>query len=348
MKRFSIHFVLLILLVSIAGCSNPYSNNVKKNSNVSAAANQNESTGEAINLTWASGSLGGGWYSMAGGLSSMIQEKSSNINIRVIPGGSLQNIPFIAKGTAQLAFEQPAFITAGKNGEDPFDKKYSDLLAVGNGFGLNYFHFAIDPSIGVESIDEIFEKKLPINIAVTPVNNTDEWVLRKFLEYYGVTYEDIESWGGKIFHGSYTEQAQQFKDGNVDVMFTQLALPGSAITEASNGRDLKILPMSDDLIEYLSQYGIEKGVIPANTYPEVINGDEDIQMAAMGTLLVASNKVPEDVVYNITKTINESQDRLKSIHSALNGFSSEKAIEGLGTDLHPGAEKYYKEIDVIK
>ena len=338
----------IIMLVFILGACGASPSTKEKETGSSESGKSSDTSGKPVNMTWAAGSLGGGWYSMAGGIASIIKEKNPNINIKVIPGGSLQNIPFLDQGQAQIAWEQPAFVIAGVNGEEPFKSKSPDLVAVGNGFGVNYFHFAVGEDTGINSIEEIFKKKMPIKIAVTPVNNSDEWVFRKFLEYYGVTYKDIKSWGGDVFFGSYTEQSEQFKNKNVDAVFAQLSLPGSSITESSTSRKMKVLPMSDDVIEHLSKYAISKGTIPAGTYSNLVNGNEDIQTAVMGNILVASKKVPEDVIYEITKIINESKDRLPSIHASLKEYSPEKAINDLGTTLHPGAEKYYKEAGIIK
>lgn len=355
-SRVILMFMLMFTMVVVTACGadseqNTEGDQTSHESNGEQSNDGSEANGsfnEPVSLTWASGSLGGGWYSMAGGISTLIHEHQSNISISVIPGGSLQNIPFIHQNEAQIAWLQPAFVLAGVQGEDPFEEAYPDVLAIGNGFGLNYFHFAVGADTEFNSIDEIFENKMPIRIAVTPVNNSDEWVFRKFLEYYGVTYDDIRSWGGDIFHASYNEQASMFKDGNVDAIFSQLAIPGAAITEASIGREMKILPMSDGLMEHLEQYTLKKGVLPARTYPEVVNGNEDIPTATMGNILVVNRDVPEEIVYEITKIINENIDRLPGIHASLEDYNIEEATLNLGTELHPGAERYYREAGILQ
>ncbi len=58
--------------------------------------------------------------------------------------------------------------------------------------------------------------------------------------------------------------------------------------------------------------------------------------------------MPEDVVYNITKTIFEQRDEIAKVHEKGNSINLETAINGISIPLHPGAEKYYKEMGVIK
>lgn len=45
------------------------------------------SLAQAQTLTWTAGGVGGGWYSIAGGISNLINEKSGGITVKVIPGG---------------------------------------------------------------------------------------------------------------------------------------------------------------------------------------------------------------------------------------------------------------------
>lgn len=354
MKKISVGILSLALSMVLTACgvggsSSPAPSSSSPASNESSQTdNTGGSVDKPVNLTWAAGGMGGGWYSMAAGISSVIKEKNPNVNIKVIPGGSLQNIPFLDSGEAQIAWEQPPFVLAGVKGEDPFKQKSPDLLAIGNGFSNNYFHFVVPADSDIQSSDDIFKTGKEVKIALTPVNNTDEWVFRKILEYYKTSYDEMKKDGSAFFHGSYTEQAEQFKNQNVDVMFSQLALPGSAVTDASVSRDLRVVPMSDGLMQHLSQYALGTATIPAGTYPNAKNANEDVQTATMNTVLVTNKNVPNDVVYEITKIINENSDRLPSIHGSLKDYKLEEAIENLGAPLHPGAEKYYKEKGIIK
>jgi TRAP transporter TAXI family solute receptor len=350
MKKFFMVPFLILTIFTLAACGMGGSSTLgpSDSEKQSEETSEQNSIKEPVNITWAAGSMGGGWYSMASGMSSILKEKNSNINIKVIPGGSLQNIPFLDNSSAQIAWEQPPFVLAALEGKEPFEQASPNLRAIGNGFSQNYFHFAVPADSDIENSDDIFKNDNPPKIALTPVNNADEWVFSKILDYYGTSYDKLKDAGGAFFHGSYTEQAEQFKNENVDVIFAQLSLPGSAITDAAVSRDLKLIPMSDGLIEHLSESALGKGTIPAGTYPNVTNGDKDIQTATMATVLVTNKDVPDDLVYEITKIINENTDRLPAIHASLKDYKIEDAYKDLGSELHPGAEKYYKEKGIIK
>ena len=75
--------------------------------------------------------------------------------------------------------------------------------------------------------------------------------------------------------------------------------------------------------------------------------DADIPTAAITNILVSHDKVSDDVAYQMTKLIFENLDRLSSAHSAAKDIKLETATEGLPIPLHPGAERYYKEVGAL-
>jgi len=55
-----------------------------------------------------------------------------------------------------------------------------------------------------------------------------------------------------------------------------------------------------------------------------------------------------DTVYKLTKSMWENLDHLAAAHAAAKGMKKENALKGMPIPLHPGAEKYYREIHLIK
>ena len=55
-----------------------------------------------ITLTWTAGGLGGGWYTIAGGLADLIHSVHNDIVIKVIPGGGTVNPALVNKKEADL------------------------------------------------------------------------------------------------------------------------------------------------------------------------------------------------------------------------------------------------------
>ena len=306
-----------------------------------------------VNLTWTAGPVGGGWYIMAGGIAELIRE-TTGINVKVIPGGGTQNPPLIEKGDAELGWGLPPVLNAAWNGEDPYDKppqggrKMQNLRALAGGMSVNTFHFFVGAETPLKTMDEIFRQKKALRIAISPTGTSDEWVFRKVMAYYTTEYKDLEAAGFKFFRGSYSEQASNFRDRNVDAVFNFLALPGAAVTEASIGRPLRLLNFPPGLLDSLAKFGLGTGTIPKGTYPKAANADEEVVSATMGSVIVTNKNVPDDVAYILAKAINENLDRFRRIHSSLQPYQPSYGPTATGIPLHPGAEKYYREKGYLK
>jgi len=306
------------------------------------------SLSHAQTLTWTAGGVGGGWYTIAGGISNIINEKSGGITVKVIPGGGTANPSLVNKGDCELGWGLPFMNAAAWNGEDPYTAKHSDLRAIAGGMSMNYFHFYVGADVPHKTMDEIFKQKKAIRIGISPAGTSEEWVFRKVLGHYKTDYKDLEAAGFKFFRGSYAEQASQFKDRNIDAVFTFLALPAAAVTEATIGRSLRIINFSPEVLESLSKYGIDAGKIPAGTYSRAANGNENVTTAVAGSVIITNKSLPNDVAYRITKAIHENLDQFRKIHGSLAPYELKDAVTGTGVPLHPGAEKYYKEKGVLK
>jgi TRAP transporter TAXI family solute receptor len=63
-------------------------------------------------------------------------------------------------------------------------------------------------------------------------------------------------------------------------------------------------------------------------------------------VLVVRSDVPDEVVYRVTKMIWENLGTLQDIHAATKDMQLERALRGMVAPLHPGALRYYREIDL--
>lgn len=89
-----------------------------------------------------------------------------------------------------------------------------------------------------------------------------------------------------------------------------------------------------------------KFTIPAGTYD---GQAEPVQTTAVKMLLLTDASMPDDVVYDLAKTFWENLDSLGKAHAVIKTVTKEMAVSDLsGIPLHPGAEKYYREIGLLK
>ena len=68
---------------------------------------------------------------------------------------------------------------------------------------------------------------------------------------------------------------------------------------------------------------------------------EAVPTVAVQAMLVVRDDLSEDVVYDITKAIFENLDKVT--HAKAKLIKAENALNGVGIDVHPGAQKYFDE-----
>lgn len=302
---------------------------------------------EQETLTWTSGGAGGGWYSIAGGIATIIKEADPDIVIKVVPGGGLQNPAVVAGKGAEIGWGLPFLNAAAYKGMAPFDKPLTDLRALAGGMSMNYFHFYVDADSPFNSMDEIFGQKKPLRLAISQAGSSDTWVFERVLEAYHTSIPELEKAGFTFLRGNYAFQANQFKDRNADGVFTFLAIPGAAVTEASVGRKLKLIDFSPTALKYLEQFGITEGKIPAGTYDKVAN-TKDVVTAVAGSVITVHKDMSDDLAYRLTKAFNDNYEKVRKIHSSMETYEIKDGPTGCGVPLHPGAVKYYKEKGLLK
>ena len=86
-------------------------------------------------------------------------------------------------------------------------------------------------------------------------------------------------------------------------------------------------------------------MIPANTYK---GQTSDIPTISQTHALFAHKNVPDDLVYAMTKLAFENKAALVAVHPIFSSMDPMKGSQGLPIPLHPGAERYYREIGAIK
>lgn len=323
-KRIFISFLLCLLLIS---------------STVSFAQ-------EKTILRVAAGGLQGAWFLTAAGLAEIIAEADPTIQLDVVPGAGLSNPARVGSGEIEMSMSFPPFTNSALNGVLPFEEAFPDIRGVIKGFGSSVLHFAVIADTGLETIDELVEKKVPINLVVERKGTVDEYSCSKVLESYGIDYSTIESWGGSVKFVGYGDQVTMIKDGHANAVFQIIAVPSPTLIEMGTSRQIKILKFSDNTLKFMNEkysYAFDK--IPAGTYGVV---EKDYDAPACINSWIIHKDIPEDVVYRIVKILCENVDKIRQIHASTANFDLAGAALDLGAPLHPGAERYYREAGLIK
>jgi TRAP-type uncharacterized transport system substrate-binding protein len=309
-------------------------------------------------LTWTSGVVGGGWYALSTGLAELLHDKAA-LAVKVLPGGGAQNPVLVGKGYVEIGLGLPPLLGAALRGDDPYrGRRLENLRGLAGNMSLNVLHIyvATDSSFARMTLDEIFRERKPIRLAIPRPGTSDVWILERTMEFFGLcahgrTMDCYRSWelaGARFVRGSYVELAHAFDQRKVDGAFIVLAPPADVVISASQRRPLTLLSCPEPLLEHLASFGLGRGVIPAGTYPKADNAGETITSATMGTTIIVSASMADDLAYAITKTLNDNADRVRRLHASLADYDPSRAWLDLGVTLHPGAERYYREKGWLK
>lgn len=336
-KKLVFLFTMIIMLLLTACSEESSTSTASENNSSEAAANQK--------ITLAGGSAGGLWSSIGEGIGETIKRTFPGTTFTYQPGQDGANIITVSSGQANFGLiSSPAAIWA-LEGSEPYNKKFDDIRAVAYLQAMPY-NFLVSEKSGINSIEQIVEEKLPFVTAVNTKDGPLEITNRVVFEAYGTSYEEIEKNGGSIQFIAPTKVNDQIKDGKMQGATSPQPTPTSSILELSTTEPVKLLSLNDKAIKLLEEkVGAYPYTIPKETYDFLT---EDVQTAAIDLILFTSLNVPDETVYNVIKSIHENLDYLYTANKSFAGVTDETIANVNGVPLHPGAEKYYKEVGILK
>jgi TRAP transporter TAXI family solute receptor len=301
-----------------------------------------------VRLRLASGSPGGTWDVISAGISEIERRQNPGSDVTVIPGSGMGNPLTVSTGKAEVGIAFATFVAAAYKGSPPYkEKPQKNLRALAYLNVLQDFHIMARKDLPVNSIKEIVEKKYPLKFSTAQRGSSHEIFFKRILAEYGVGYDDIIKWGGKIQYVSLSDAVNLFRDGNIDMVLQGTSIGSSTPMELMATGKVKLLPIQEKVRKaLLEKYGLISSLIPAGSYPDQT---EDINTSGDSPVLFASAALSEDMVYAFTKVLCENTDYLQKAFKGLSTFIPEKyAATNYGVPLHPGAEKYYRERGWIK
>jgi TRAP transporter TAXI family solute receptor len=299
---------------------------------------------QPVHLSLATFKSGSSWYIMGQGLTDIMQKalpKGSTVDVLPYSGG-VGNPLLLHRGKADLALCFGVETGLAMNGEPPYKEPMKELRLLASGFDTYWYAFAVRAATGIQSFEEIKKKHYPLRLVVLPKGSSGEWDTIKVFKAYGIDlYKDLKAWGGKVTNTSFPSAVEMMKDGQADA-FGQLCTPGHpSWTQLATMAKIRFLPMDKKVQDqFVKEYGFRRSVIPKGTFSGMT---KDVPVLGFATNLITTDKLPEEVAYQITKAVCEHKKDLLTTYEAANVFDPSSAWKEGNIPLHPGAAKYYKE-----
>lgn len=296
---------------------------------------------QSYSFTVGTSASGGSVYAVGAGLSNLLGDQIEGLSMRAVAtGGAVDNIGLMEKGEIQFALNAANTNFMATEGTLSGIEKQENLRSIVSLYP-SVIHFLVSKDSNITGFDQLKGTSGSVGAA----GSASECYSADIMSYYGYDYKnakDVEP----VFTST-SSAVDLFKDGHIDWGFFPLGVPGANVMDLCMAGKVNILPIDgedrDNILEQYEYY--VPYTIPGGTYQGF---DEDIDTIACAVILTCDESVDEEVVYQITKSIWENLDDVKAIADSLKWMTQETATDGLGAPLHPGAERYYREIGWIE
>lgn len=297
----------------------------------------------------ATAGTGGSFYPVGVGIATIAKlklgtRKENKINLSAITSqGSYDNVNILSKKKADFAIAQSLMTDWGYYGTGKFEGAPKKNIRTVTALMFNTKQFITRNEFApTGTMDDLFGMKGK-KVVLGSRNSGGLLSFTLFLQTIGI--EDPETYFEQSYIG-FRQRAEGLINGTLDGINLTSGVPNSSATLAMANLEgkVKMLSFTPEMLKLVTTDKVwGPYTIPANTYP---GQSEPIQTVAQPNLLIVGDHVPEDVVYEVVKTIYENKDFLGSVHGSLKALAIETALKGITVPLHPGAVRYYKEVGV--
>jgi len=285
------------------------------------------------------GGTSGVYYPLGVALANVIGKAMPSLKTSVqATKASVENLNLLQAGRGEIAFTLGDSLSdAWKGNEDAGFKTPLKKLRGIAAIYPNYIQIVARADSGIKTLADLKGK----NISVGAPKSGTELNARTIFAAAGITYKDF----GKVEYLPFGESVELMKNHQLDATLQSAGLGVSALRDLATSVDIVVVTIPADVIKKTNDPAYLPATIPANTYR---GQTTDVQAAAVQNFLVTHEGVSNDTVYGMTKALWTNLDQLTAAHSAAKAIDIKNALAGMPIPLHPGAEKYYREVGALK
>jgi TRAP transporter TAXI family solute receptor len=292
-------------------------------------------------------SIGGSYYPTGGYICNVLNKSRKKLGHSIrcsveSTGGSVANLRSIQSGDLSVGIAMSAYQIQSYNGTGRFEKDGANKK-VRFLFGIveEPVHIVARKELNLKGFMDLEGKVVNTG---APGSGTEAMVY-SMLKRYGKEAGTFFKQETKL---TTREQAVALCDDKIDAFIWVTAVGAATITEASNTCKVALVPFSDDVVNRMLAKRPEAAamVIPTGAYRGM---DHDIVSWGTPGTVVASSDVPDDVIYYLVKGVFDDMETFKKQSPMYKNLTREWAVSaGKTIPYHPGAEKYYREVGLIK
>ncbi|MFS0876964.1 TAXI family TRAP transporter solute-binding subunit [Solibacillus isronensis] len=288
--------------------------------------------GDVKFLSILTGGTQGTYYPLGGTFADLITTDTGVKTTAEVSQASAANMTALAAGDGEVAFVQTDIAYYATQGTLMFEgQKIDSVVALGALYPETVQLVTLADS-GIKTFADLKGKKVSVGAPGSGTYANAE----QLLEIHGLSIED-DIQAQNLDFGESTDGIQS---GQIDAAFITAGYPTGAVEALNATNGVHIIPVEADkaaeLIEKYPYYAVDN--IPAGTY----GLEAEVPAVSVGAMLAVNKDLPEDLVYAMTKAIYDNTDKIG--HAKGEFIKAETGLDGIGIDVHPGAQRYFDEV----
>ena len=333
-NKFLLFMVLSLFVLVLAACGGDEDESTDSTTDTSTdgedTATETPDYGVKF-LSVLTGGTQGTYYALGGTFADLISTETGVKTTAEVSQASAANMTALQNGDGEVAFVQTDIAFYATEGSEMFKEPIDTISALGALYPETVQLVTLADS-GIKSYEDLKGKKVSVGAPGSGTYANAE----QLLEIHGLTMDDIEAQ-----NLDFGESADSIQSGQIDAAFITAGYPTGAVEALNATKVVSIVPVSaekaEELIAKYPYYAVD--TIPAGTYGLA----EDVPAVSVLAMLAVNKDLSEDLVYAMAKAIYSNTDKISHAKGAL--IKAETALDGIGIEIHPGAQKYFDEVN---
>ena len=254
----------------------------------------------------------------------------------------------VGKKKYSFGFGNPVGLAAMAYLGRGFYKEKIPLRAIGVFPTWDRLIFAVRKDTGLLSLEDVTRQKYPLRISTRRRGKlaTTIYAIEEVLKAYGMSYRDIEKWGGKIMEApnpSGPERRDAIQSGKADAVFDEGVKSWGPTALQAN---MRFLPINDNAAKHMAKLGFPSAMLTPKHYPKLDQAIRCVDFS--GWTFFCHADLPNEIAYNMAKSVDLCHKHIPVDHFDKRPMTIREFCRGgeagqLNIPLHPGAKKYFRE-----
>jgi TRAP-type uncharacterized transport system substrate-binding protein len=269
------------------------------------------------------GSGFGGSYSMSASFCQLLSEKILKRPVTMISPAP-NRLELVAEGILDLCWAVPSIAAewAYHGRGDWKAAPLSNLRAIARLPQNDRQMIAVAPYAICQTLEQVAEKRPPLGLGIRINVHIGEeskrqwaYAVNAIIHAYGFDLYDLEDWGGQYWPVSKEFMAleEQIQQREVDFVIGDAST--QPIWKNLAGHGFKFLSLSETAMMALERAGFERNIVPAGFLPGITA--PLLAVDESDFLLLTSTQADDDLVYAVTKTIDQNRGRIEASATAV-------------------------------